>query len=59
MDDPFGDLDESGELAVVDLANHLASEVKHVIVTAPRHVAGVKATQITRVEKKGGVSRLS
>lgn len=58
MDDPFGDLDESGEVAVVDLANQLSNEVKYVIVTAPRHVSGAKAVQMTRVEKRNGVSRI-
>lgn len=58
MDDPFGDLDESGEAAVVDLANQLANEVKYVVVTAPRHVSGAKALQMTRVEKRNGISRI-
>lgn len=58
LDDPCGDLDDSGVRAVVNTVQALASEFGTVLVTLPRHVDNVSDDDIIRVEKRQGVSTL-
>lgn len=56
LDDPCGDLDDSGVRAVVSTVQALSSEFGTVMVTLPRHVDNIGEDDIIRVEKRQGVS---
>lgn len=58
LDDPCGDLDDSGVRAVVSTVQSLADEFGTVLVTLPRHVDNIGDDDIIRVEKRQGVSTL-
>lgn len=58
LDDPCGDLDDSGVRAVVSTVQELSSEFGTVMVTLPRKVDNIPEDDIIRVEKRQGVSTL-
>lgn len=57
VDDPVGDLDESGGAAIASMCLQLTDEFHHVLVTLPRPLQ-VPEDRILLVEKRGGRSVL-